>query len=98
MTKLYALPGPQNLVAGPVVPLRPDRTVGWFDYFFSEDVSEAEAEELIAFDDQVGLEDRRLVESVQRGVGSGLLDGGQLLPESERLLAHFQELVRKALA
>jgi len=27
-----------------------------------------------------------------------LLDGGQLLPESEQLLAHFQELVREALA
>jgi hypothetical protein len=26
----------------------------------------------------------------------GLLDGGQLLPQSERLLAHFQELVREA--
>jgi len=27
-----------------------------------------------------------------------LLDGGQLLPESERLLVHFQRLVREALA
>ena len=98
VTKLYALPGPRNLVAGPLIPLEPGRTAGWFDYFFSEDVSDAEAEELIAFDDQVGLEDRRLVESVQQGVSSGLLDGGRLLPESERLLAHFQELVREALA
>jgi phenylpropionate dioxygenase-like ring-hydroxylating dioxygenase large terminal subunit len=98
VTKLYALPGPKNLVAGPLFPLEPGRTAGWFDYFFPEDVSDAEAEELIAFDDQVGVEDRRLVESVQQGVSSGLLDGGRLLPESERLLAHFQELVREALA
>jgi hypothetical protein len=27
-----------------------------------------------------------------------VLEGGQLLPESERLLAHFQKLVREALA
>jgi phenylpropionate dioxygenase-like ring-hydroxylating dioxygenase large terminal subunit len=98
VTKVYALPGPQNLVAGPLFPLAPDRTGGWFDYFFAEDVSEEQAEELIAFDDQVGREDRQLVESVQRGVGSGLLESGQLLPQSERLLAHFQGLVRKALA
>ena len=98
VTKVYALPGPQNLVAGPLVSVGPDRTAGWFDYYFAEDVSDEEAEELIAFDDQVGLEDRRLVESVQRGVSSGLLDGGHLLPQSERLLAHFQELVREALA
>lgn len=39
-----------------------------------------------------------MVESVQQGVASGLLDGGRLLPESERLLAHFQELVRRTLA
>jgi hypothetical protein len=74
------------------------RTAGWFDYYFSEEVSDAEAEELIAFDDQVGAEDRRLVESVQLCIGSGLLDSGQLLPENERLLAHFQQLVREALA
>jgi choline monooxygenase len=98
VTKVYALPGPQNLVAGPLVPLDAGRTAGWFDYFFAEDVSEEQAEELIAFDDQVGLEDRQLVESVQRGVGSGLLDSGQLMPESEQLLAHFQGLVREALA
>jgi hypothetical protein len=35
------------------------------DNFFSEDVTDGEIEELIAFDDQVGLEDRALVESVQ---------------------------------
>jgi choline monooxygenase len=98
VTKLYAMPGPQNLVAGPLVPHGPTRTTGWFDYFFAPDVSDAEADELIAFDDQVGLEDRALVESVQTGVSSGMLDSGRLMPESERLLTHFQELVREALA
>ena len=38
------------------------------------------------------------MESVQRGVSSGLIDAGRLMPESERLLAHFQQLVREALA
>ena len=98
VTKLYALPGAPNLAAGPVTPLGPERSAGFLDYFFPEDVGNDEIEELLAFDDQVGREDRALVESVQRGTRSGLLDGGQLLPESERLLAHFQGLVREALA
>ena len=96
VTKLYALPGPPNLAAGPLVPLGPERTKGHLDYFFPEDVSDEEVDELLAFDDQVGREDRDLVESVQRGVRSGLLQHGQLLPESEKLLAHFQRLVREA--
>jgi phenylpropionate dioxygenase-like ring-hydroxylating dioxygenase large terminal subunit len=98
VTKVYALPGPANLAVGPLVPLAPGRTAGWLDYFFPEDVPESDVEELLAFDDQVGREDRGLVESVQLGVGSGLLETGRLLPESERLLAHFQGLVREALA
>ncbi len=98
VTKLYVLPGPPNLAAGPLVPLGPERSKGHLDYFFPEDVADEEVEELLAFDDQVGREDRSLVESVQRGVRSGLLGEGRLLPESEKLLAHFQALVREALA
>jgi len=96
-TKLYAMPGPQNLAVGSVAPLGPERTSAYLDYFFCEHGPEAEIEELIAFDDQVGVEDRALVESVQEGVRSGLLDQGRLLPESERLIGHFQRLVRDAL-
>ncbi len=98
VTKLYALPGPPNLAAGPLVPLEPGRTAGRLDYFFPTDVADETIDELLAFDDQVGREDRALVESVQRGVRSGLLESGRLLPESEKLLAHFQGLVREALA
>ena len=47
-------------------------------------------------DAQVGKEDRALVEAVQEGVGTGLLEHGRLLPESERLVARFQELVTAA--
>ena len=51
----------------------------------------------MAFDRQVGAEDRVLVERVQRGVRSALIPHGRLLPESEQLVARFQELVRAAL-
>ena len=38
-----------------------------------------------------------LVEAVQRGIGSGGLDSGVLLPESEQLIVRFQALVLEAL-
>jgi hypothetical protein len=53
---------------------------------------------MLAFDAQVGAEDRVLVERVQAGVRSGLLDEGRLMPQSEQLVAHFQALVLDALA
>ena len=55
-------------------------------------------EELLAFDRQVGAEDRVLVERVQKGVRSGIVEQGRLLGESEQLVARFQELVGTALA
>ena len=88
--KINVYPGPANLSIGPVWPESPRRTVGFLDYFFAPDDDEAWARELIAFDERVGEEDRALVESVQRGVGSGFLEGGRLLPESERLIALFR--------
>ena len=93
-TRINVFPGVPNLSIGTAVPLFPARTAGFFDYFFGADVTADEAEELIAFDSQVGSEDRALVESVQRGVGTSLLTEGRLLPESEKLIAHFQALLQ----
>lgn len=95
-TRINVFPGPPNFSVGPAWPVAPERTTGFLDYFFGADVRAEEKEELIAFDSQVGAEDRELVESVQRGMRAGLLESGRLLPESERLIAHFQELVRGA--
>jgi phenylpropionate dioxygenase-like ring-hydroxylating dioxygenase large terminal subunit len=97
-TTINVMPGRPNLSIGPVVPLSPERTHRSLDYFVSPDADEEWIADLLAFDDQVGAEDRVLVERVQRGVRSGLLDGGRLLPESERLVAHFQRLLVDALA
>jgi phenylpropionate dioxygenase-like ring-hydroxylating dioxygenase large terminal subunit len=95
--KVNVYPGLANLSIGPVWPESPGRTVGFLDYFFGPDVDETWARELIEFDDQVGAEDRTLVESVQRGVASGLIGRGRLLPESERLIAGFQARVAQLL-
>jgi phenylpropionate dioxygenase-like ring-hydroxylating dioxygenase large terminal subunit len=95
---LNVFPGHPNLSCGPMVPLGPERTGRFLDYFFAPDVDQAWMDELIAFDNQVGLEDRALVEGVQRGVRSGVLGDGRLLTESEQLVAHFQRLCAGALA
>jgi phenylpropionate dioxygenase-like ring-hydroxylating dioxygenase large terminal subunit len=95
---LNVFPGHPNLSCGPMIPLGPERTGRFLDYFFAGDVDQAWVDELIAFDTQVGLEDRALVEGVQRGVRSGLLPEGRLLSESEQLVAHFQRLCAEALA
>ena len=90
-------PGRPNISIGPIVPLAPDRTYRFLDYFFGPDVETAWIDDLLAFDDQVGREDRTLVEGVQRGVESGAVDHGVLMSESEQLIAHFQALTAAAL-
>ena len=95
--KINAYPGVANLSIGPVWPVGPERTDGFLDYYFGEEVTDKDAADLIAFDDQVGREDLALVESVQRGLRSGLIDHGRLLLDSEQLIAGFQHEVQKAL-
>jgi phenylpropionate dioxygenase-like ring-hydroxylating dioxygenase large terminal subunit len=90
-------PGPQNLSLDVWRPDGPGRTLGFTDYFFSPDVPAATAEEIVAFSLQTGREDVALVEAVQRGMASGAVATGRLMPESERLVAHFQRLVVDAL-
>ena len=96
-TTINVMPGRPNLSIGPVIPLGAERTYRFLDYFVAQDADDEWIVDFLAFDDEVGAEDRVLVERVQRGVRSGLLDGGRLLPESERLIAHFQGLLVEAL-
>jgi phenylpropionate dioxygenase-like ring-hydroxylating dioxygenase large terminal subunit len=96
-TTINVMPGRPNLSIGPVIPVESERTYRFLDYFFAHDADEEWIESMIAFDDQVGREDRALVERVQAGARSGLLDNGRLLPESERLIVHFQSLLVEAL-
>ena len=62
------------------------------------DVDDEWIAELLAFDDQVGTEDRKLVEDVQRGVASGALPRGVLMGRSEQLISHFEALTTAALS
>ena len=90
-------PGRPNVSIGPIVPLAPDRTYRFLVYFFGPEVEPAWIDDLLAFDDQVGQEDRALVEGVQRGVAAGGVEHGVLMSHSEQLIAHFQTLTSAAL-
>ena len=97
-TMINISPGRPNVSIGPVLPDAPERTSRFLDYFFGPEVDEQWIEELLAWDDQVGTEDLVLVESVQRGVRSGMIERGRLLPASEQLVAQFDALLLEALA
>jgi choline monooxygenase len=80
-----------------MVPVDPNRTYRFLDYFFGAGVDQSWIDELMEFDDQVGIEDRGLVEGAHRGISSGALDHGYLMGRSEQLIGHFQTLTREAL-
>ena len=96
--KLNVYPGSPNLSIGPVLPAGPERVEGYLDYFFPADADASWIEELVSFDEQVGREDTKLVESVQCGVRSGAIEHGRLLPESEQLVAGFQRRILETLS
>jgi choline monooxygenase len=95
---INVMPGHPNLSIGPIVPAGPERTTRFLDYFVGPDVEQAWIDDMLEFDGQVGREDTVLVERVQKGVRGGGVEHGHLLPESERLIAHFQGLLLDALA
>jgi phenylpropionate dioxygenase-like ring-hydroxylating dioxygenase large terminal subunit len=96
--KVNVMPGPPNLSIGPLVPAGVDRTEGFLDYFFPDGADPAWIADYLELDDQVGAEDRLLVESVQRGMASRAFEDGRLMLPSERLIAEFQRWVSDALA
>jgi phenylpropionate dioxygenase-like ring-hydroxylating dioxygenase large terminal subunit len=96
-TGINIFPGKPNLSIGPMLPAGPLRTDRFLDYFFASGTDQAWIDELLAFDEQIGREDRTLVEGVQRGVSAGAIEHGKLLAEGEQLVADFQRRVVAAL-
>ena len=89
--------GPVNIAMERWVPTGPRTTVEVTDYFFAEDVTEEQVQEVIAFGTQVGIEDQGLCESVQEGLDAGLVTQGRLMLRSEQLIHDFQRKVVSAL-
>jgi choline monooxygenase len=95
--KVNVMPGRPNLSIGPLMPVEPDRTYGWLDYFFEPGADPGWVDDFLRLDFQVGAEDRVLVESVQRGMRSGAFEDGRLLLPSEELIGTFQRWVADGL-
>jgi phenylpropionate dioxygenase-like ring-hydroxylating dioxygenase large terminal subunit len=91
-------PGRPNLAIDVWIPDGPERTRGFAEHYFGPEVTEDWAEDIMAFNAQVGAEDDRLTDSVQRGLRAGIPDQGRFLVNSEHLIVHFQKLVLAALA
>ncbi len=91
-------PGPGNMSVDVTRPAGPERSAGFTDWFYYEDVPDETVRQMMEFGTQVGREDAALVESVQRGLASGMVPHGRLLISSEHLIQHFQRLVYEALA
>jgi choline monooxygenase len=96
-TGINVFPGPANLSIGPVLPNGANRTERYLDYFFAPGLGEDWIRDFFEFDEQVGREDTGLVESVHRGMASGVLEQGRLLLNAEPLLAAFQRWVEARL-
>lgn len=96
-TTLNVMPGRGNFSIGPVIPLGNERTYRFLDYFFLPDTDPQWIADYLELDTQVGGEDRVLVERVQVGMRSGIVTAGTLMPESERLIGHFERLLVDAL-
>ena len=96
-TTVNVMPGRGNISIGPIVPVEPGRTHRFLDYFFAPGTDEAWIADYLELDDQVGREDRSLVEGVQEGMRSRLISEGALMPVSERLIGHFERYLVSAL-
>jgi ferredoxin-NADP reductase/phenylpropionate dioxygenase-like ring-hydroxylating dioxygenase large terminal subunit len=90
-------PGFPNLSIDVWFPDGPSKTKGFSEQYFAPGVSEKFAQDLIAFNKQVGYEDDVLTNSVQLGLLGGIPDRGRFLTNSEHLCIHFQRLIVQAL-
>ena len=97
-TTINIAPGPQNISIERWLPTGTRTTVEVTDYWFGADVPAELVTELLEWDAQVANEDTALVESVQQGLDSGMVEQGRLMGESEQLIRDFQRRVHDALA
>ncbi len=79
------------------IPIDAGTTRQYNDYYFPEHYSEEDVERGIEEIATIMKEDWEVFEGVQRGLVSGALEHGRLMPDNEALLIHNQRLVLDAL-
>jgi choline monooxygenase len=90
-------PGLPNASTNLVIPIDADHTVAIYEFFLDERIKAPHDQEIIDLIKEVQEEDVVIVESVHRGLRSGYYKEGRLMLEKENGVAHFQNLVLKAL-
>ena len=93
------MPGKLNLSIGPILPRGPERTFRFLDYYVGPDTDEEWLTDFLALETQVG--ESRIASSSNASsaaCGTAIVGTGNLMPESEKLIAHFQSLVAEELA
>lgn len=81
-----------------ITPIDAERTLMICDSYCLDTFDEATAVEYDRLGKAFMEQDRELVESVQRGIQSGVMNQGCLLLDSERLIQHFYRRIERALA
>jgi phenylpropionate dioxygenase-like ring-hydroxylating dioxygenase large terminal subunit len=94
-TMLSMPPGRLNLTL--IWPVDSERTHIVTEFYFAGAPSDEEVGDQVAFTNRTKREDQDLVESVQRGLRSGMLPQGRYLLDSEYLLQRFDRMVLEAL-
>jgi len=80
-----------------VLPMGTDRCRVIFDYYFSDQCSQAFVDKAIASSHQVQIEDVGICESVQRGLKSRGYDKGRYAPRIEQGELHFAKMLYSSL-
>jgi len=83
-----------------IIPLAPDKTLTIFEWYFeSPGTGEGweSMQQIIAFSDEIQMEDIELCEWVQRGLKSNAYDRGRFSVRRENGVHHFQSLVHEFL-
>ncbi len=91
-------PGFPNLSIDVWLPMGPNLAQGFSEQYFGADVDPAFAEELIAFNVEVGNEDDELTDAVQQGLIGGQPARGRYLRNAEPLPIHFNKHILSALS
>ncbi len=90
-------PGVPNLSIDVWYPHGPNAAKGFSEHYFGPGVTRQQAEEMIAFNAEVGAEDDELTNSVQLGLISGLPEKGRFLTRAEHLAVDFLKMVAGAM-
>ncbi|MEO8215640.1 MAG: SRPBCC family protein [Acidobacteriota bacterium] len=88
---------PDNFSTNRIVPLGPEKTLTIFEWYYERSDFGNPVEEMIAFSDEIQLEDINICEAVQRGLRSQTYETGRYSVTRENGVHHFHGLLAEFL-